>query len=42
MTSSLAPGAVLLSPSLNVHLRDALTNGREDFKERVRGFFQER
>ena len=39
MTSSLAPGAVIVVQSLNVCLRDALKQGREDFKERASAFF---
>lgn len=35
IASSLAPGAVIVVQSLNVRLRDALTQGREDFKERA-------
>ena len=37
MASSLAP--VIVVQSLNVCLRDALTQGREDFKERASAFF---
>lgn len=39
MASSLAPGAVIVVQSLNVCLRDALKQGREDFKERASAFF---
>lgn len=39
IASSLAPGAVIVVQSLNVRLRDALTQGREDFKERASAFF---
>ena len=39
IASSLAPGAVIAVQSLNVRLRDALTQGREDFKERASAFF---
>ena len=39
IASSLAPGAVIVVQSLNVRLRDALTQGREDFKERTSAFF---
>lgn len=38
MASSLAPGAVIVQ-SLNVRLRDAPTQGLEDFKERASAFF---
>ena len=39
IASSLAPGAVIVVQSLNVRLRDALTQGREDFKERASASF---
>lgn len=39
IASSFAPGAVIVVQSLNVRLRDALTQGREDFKERASAFF---